>query len=137
MNNYPSKKKLLNVFTKEIKKYSNHVVKIFDPGPSRIFNKINNNKYDLVICSIGNKPDWGLNVIKLHGPVARNMMKGWMKLTTPVIFVSHFHPYIHKEYETSIDTIINTYESMNDTFPALMRQITGIESINKKCFVHD
>lgn len=57
----------------------------------------------------------GLNVVRLHDEIARNMMGGWTKFDTPIIFVSHFHPFVHKEYEASIDTIINTYGDIDCT----------------------
>jgi len=93
--------------------------------------------FDLILCSIGNQANYGLNVARLHGEVARNMMKGWSKLGTPVIFVSHFHPFVHKEYPHSIDTIINTYGDIECTTAQLIKAITGSQPLQHTLYAHD
>jgi len=137
MNNYENEKEIISKLTSEIRKYSDFVEEMVDPGPSKIFEAIYSKAYDLVICSIGNKCDYGINVARLHGPVARNMMEGWMKLGTPVVFVSHNHPFIHKEYEASIDTIINTYGSIEYSMEYLLKGITGEAQLKRTIYVHD
>lgn len=109
----------------EIKKYSAHVEQMTDPGPEKILNAIRAKQFDLVICTVGNKAKYGTNVIRLHGAVARNMMGGWTKYDTPVIFVSTHHPCLHLEYNAAVDTAVNTYGVSVTTAPELLRLITG------------
>ena len=45
---------------------------------------------------------------KLSGPIARNMMGGWQKVGTPIIFISSSNSF-PLEYEAAADTIINPY----------------------------
>jgi beta-N-acetylhexosaminidase len=96
-----------------------------DPGPHRIFERMRDGDIDLVVCSVGATPNWGINVVRLHGPVARNLMEGWMRLGTPVIFVSHGHPFVHLEYDALMDCVINTYKSLDITGERVVRGITG------------
>lgn len=137
VNNYSSYPDLFEGIKEELEKYSDNVTQMMDPGPEALFNTIYNNEYDLVICSIGSRLSYGLNVVRLHDEIARNMMQGWMKLGTPVIFVSHFHPFVHKEYEASIDSIINTYGYTDHTAQSLVEGITGVRLLNKDLYVHD
>jgi beta-N-acetylhexosaminidase len=96
-----------------------------DPGPHKLFERMRDRDLDLVVCSVGAVPSWGLNVARLHGPVARNLMEGWMRLGTPVVFVSHFHPFVHLEYDALMDCVINTYKSLDITGERVVRGITG------------
>jgi beta-N-acetylhexosaminidase len=96
-----------------------------DPGPHRIFERMRDGDLDLVVCSIGALPSWGVSVARLHGPVARNLMEGWMRLGTKVVFVSHFHPFVHLEYDGLLDCVINTYRSMEGTGERMVRGLTG------------
>lgn len=98
---------------------------LIDPGPHRVFERVRDGDLDLMVCSIGAAPSWGINVARLHGPVARNLMEGWMRLGTPVIFVSHFHPFVHLEYDAIMDCAINTYRSLDSTGDRVVRGITG------------
>ncbi|HHW49085.1 MAG TPA: hypothetical protein GXX14_10805 [Clostridiaceae bacterium] len=137
VNGYEVMKGVYDGFCEEIRKYSDHVDMLVDPGPFEIEKRIKSGDYDLVICSIGNYLDWAVNVVRLHGPVARNMACGWMKMGVPVIFISHFHPYVHKEYEAAIDTIINTYGHTTYTNEYLMKGICGLVPLQRKLHVHD
>jgi beta-N-acetylhexosaminidase len=96
-----------------------------DPGPHKLFERMRDQDLDLVVCSVGAVPTWGVNVARLHGPVSRNLMEGWMRLGTPVIFVSHFHPFVHLEYDGLMDCVINTYKSLDITGERVVRGITG------------
>ena len=136
MNDSESHKSYTDELTNELKKLSDNVTEKTDPGPDVLFFDARDNKYDLIICSIGGALSYGLNVARLHGPIARNMMNGWTKLSTPVIFVSPLQPYIHKEYEPSIDTIINTYGITQCTAKEVAKKIIGKESINKNLYAH-
>lgn len=135
MNDHTTFTDVLDGMKKEIEKYSNHVTRMIDPGPDALFKVIYERQFDLVICSIGCNQSYGINVVRLHEKVARNMMQGWMRLGTPVIFVSHFHPFIHKEYEASIDTIINTYGNADHTAEHVLKGITGSVLLTKEILV--
>lgn len=136
MNNADRYTDLLLRMKNELAKYSDHVQQWIDPGPDRLFDAAMDT-FDLILCSIGNQANYGLNVARLHGEVARNMMKGWSKLGTPVIFVSHFHPFVHKEYPHSIDTIINTYGDIECTTAQLIKAITGGQPLQHTLYAHD
>jgi beta-N-acetylhexosaminidase len=137
VNNHDRYMDLFDAVKKEIEKYSDMVTQMIDPGPDALFKAIYSKAYDLVICSIGSRLSYGLNVVRLHDEIARNMMGGWTKLGTPIIFVAHFHPFIHKEYEASIDTIINTYGNTDYVPKRLLEGITGSKPMKRKLLVHD
>lgn len=137
VNNYDRYLDLFEGIQKEIEKYSDNVTQMLDPGPEALFAAIYNKEFDLVICSIGSRLSYGLNVVRLHDEIARNMMQGWMKLGTPIIFVAPFHPFAHKEYEAPIDTIINTYGYTDHTSKRLLEGITGVKPLKKELYVHD
>jgi beta-N-acetylhexosaminidase len=101
MNNHDRLTELIFRMKQEIGKFSSDVTQWLDPGPDALFVAASEKVYDLIVCSIGSKLSYGLNVVRLHDEVARNMMGGWTKLGTPIIFVSNFHPFIHREYEAS------------------------------------
>lgn len=97
--------------TQELKKNYNNVQELSNPGPDRLFDLAESQNFDLIICSIVANYNFGTNVIRLNGLACRNLMQGWMHLETPVVFVSHNHPFIELEYKAVMDTIINTYGS--------------------------
>jgi len=121
----------------ELERCCDRVDQWVDPGPDKLFRAAESGTYDLILCSIGSRQDYGLNVARLHGEVARNMMGGWMKLGTPVLFVSHFHPFVHKEYEASIDALINTYGDIECTARLLIEAIAGRTAIRRELAAHD
>ncbi|SFB49701.1 beta-N-acetylhexosaminidase [Cohnella sp. OV330] len=124
---------------REIGKYAGTVDQWLDPGPDALFQIAADHAYDVIVCSIGSRLSYGLNVVRLHDEVARNMMGGWTKLGTPVIFVAHFHPFVHKEYAASIDTIVNTYGDIDCTAEQLLKAIAGAgeRPLNARLFAHD
>lgn len=136
LNNSDDYKKYICELTGEIRRYTDFVDEVFDPGPNYLFDNVRTGKYDLIICTIGSNQGYGLNVARLHGPVARNMMYGWMKLGTPVIFVSPHDPYIHKEYAAATDTIINTYGLADCTAELVMKGIVE-GGFNRNLVAHD
>lgn len=136
MNNFDRYTDLYDRIKYELEKCSDHVDQWVDPGPEKLFSAALPGTYDLILCSIGSRQDYGLNVTRLHGEVARNMMGGWTKLGTPVIFVSHFHPFVHKEYTASIDTMINTYGDIECTASLLVAAITGDRQIRRELVAH-
>lgn len=80
-----------------------------DPGCDAIRKMAKSREYDLIICSVINEMSYGLNTVKLAGPVARNMMGGWMRFGTPTVFVSYYDPYFGDDFCASTDTLINAY----------------------------
>lgn len=99
------------------------VEELVDPGPELLFERAA--QFDLIVCSIGAATSWGVSVARLHGPVCRNLMGGWMRLGTPVVFVSHIHPFLHLEYEPVMDCVINTFRSLELTGERLVRGLVG------------
>jgi beta-N-acetylhexosaminidase len=99
------------------------VVELVDPGAGVLFERVD--QFDLVVCSIAATTSWGVSVARLHGPLCRNLMEGWMRLGTPVVFVSHVHPFLHLEFDPLMDTVINTYRSLPSTGERLVRGLTG------------
>lgn len=95
-----------------------------DPGPDQLRKLLESGKYDAVIVSVLNEYGYGTNHIHLAGPVARNMMGGWMHLGKPVIFISHAHPYLHCEYKASMDCVIRTCGTCDNTIPLLVKIIS-------------
>jgi beta-N-acetylhexosaminidase len=118
---------LYNALEGELKTLSNNVERLVYDYPEGIFERIYAKEFDLIICSIAAKHDYGTNVARLSGPAARLMMTGWMKLGTPAIFINHFHPFITSEYKFSTDTIINTYGSTVYSMKRVVCGITGIQ----------
>lgn len=95
-------------FTKELSKHG-MVDELIDPGCQKLKEIAKNKSYDLIVCTTGCFAWYGTNQITLSGVVARNMMNGWMKYDTPVVFVDFGNPYFHEEYSASVDNIIYTY----------------------------
>ena len=137
MNNSEQYYELYARMLHEIGKHTDHVTQMIDPGPDRLYMAMREKSFDLVVCSIGSRLSYGLNVVRLHDEVARNMMGGWTKMGTPIIFISHFHPYVHKEYEASIDTIINTYGDIDCTAEYLIQGIVGSRQLLRNLHAHD
>lgn len=112
----------------EFKAELNKVTKVSyyeNPGSYKLLDVVTAKEVDLIICSIGTNIEYGTNMTKLTGDVARNMMDGWMKYDVPVIFVDFFHPFIHEEYNTSIDTLIYTYGYSKHTVKRVVDIIQG------------
>jgi beta-N-acetylhexosaminidase len=99
------------------------VEQLVDPGPHALFERAGD--FDLIVCSIGASTDWGVSVARLHGPICRNLMGGWMRLGTPVVFISHIHPFLHLEYEPVMDCVINTFRSLESTGERVVRGLVG------------
>ena len=137
MNNYDRYSSLYARMKEELGKLSDHVEQWLDPGPDALYEAMRDRRFDLVICSIGSRLSYGLNVVRLHDEVARNMMGGWTKMGVPVIFVSHYHPFVHKEYEASIDTLINTYGDIDVTASYLIEGIAGRRPLQRTLYAHD
>lgn len=120
-NNYH--KDDIDRLTAELQKLSNNVEFIDDPGPDRLLNMVKNNNYDLIVCTVGCWLSYGTNAIKLYGTKARNMMCGWTKMGTPVVFVNFGNPWLADEYKATIDALINTYGCTDHTAKAVIKTI--------------
>lgn len=120
--NSTNRDKILN----KLKENFNNVDVISDIGPDAEFKKVENGNYDAIICFINaDAGEYGTNVARLLGPIARNMMGGWQKLGTPVVFITQ-NLSIKKEYEASMDILINTNRSfLEPTLDQIMKMITG------------
>jgi beta-N-acetylhexosaminidase len=106
------------------------VEQLVDPGTHLLFERAR--EFDLIVCSIGAVTSWGVSVARLHGPICRNLMGGWMRLGTPVVFISHIHPFLHVEYEPLMDCVINTFRSLETTGERLVRGLTGEQPFSGK-----
>lgn len=111
-----------NQLITSIKKITDNVEIISDIGPDATVNLIRKNNYDLVICSVTPRFEYGTNVSILSGPLARNMMGGWQKLGTPVIFITSSCS-LATEYKAAIDTIINTHGVADKTATYTIQKI--------------
>ncbi len=96
-----------------------------DAGPGKILNAVKSGGYDYIICSVFNDMSYGLNTVKLCGPIARNMMNGWMRYGTPAIFISYSDPYFAYDYNVLTDTVINTYGVGDYTASAVLDKLLG------------
>ncbi len=96
-----------------------------DPGCNAIKQMAKSKAYDLILCSIVNEMTYGLNTVRLSGPVARNMMGGWMRYGTPAVFVSYFDPYFGDDFSACTDTLVNTYGYCGYTNPYVIQKLFG------------
>ena len=122
-NHYETHKPLLDEFTALLRARSDHVTEWVDPGCDRLFHAARDREFDLIVCSLGGAIEYGTNVLRLHGPVARNMMYGWMRLGVPTVFVAHHHPYCIHEYDAAIDCALASFGGGR---PALRRLVAGL-----------
>jgi len=106
------------------------VEELNDPGPHVLFERVD--QFDLVICSIGAGTSWGVSVARLHGPICRNLMEGWMRLGTPVVFINHIHPFVHLEFDALMDCVVNTYRSLPCTGERIVQGLTGEQAFTGK-----
>ncbi len=96
-----------------------------DPGAGQLIDIAKSGKYDAILCSVLEATGYGLNTAKLCGPMARNMMGGWMRFGTPVVFVSYHTAFFGDTYKSCVDTIINTYGVTSYTADAVIRRLGG------------
>ncbi len=78
--------------------------------------------YDLIVCSVIETCSWAINTARLNGPVCRNMMRGWMRYDTPVVFISNHSVAFEDTYKPVVDTLINTYGATKYTAPAVVNK---------------
>ncbi|MBQ7623739.1 MAG: hypothetical protein IJS65_00500 [Clostridia bacterium] len=98
-------------------------VEVRDPGGDNIRKAVQNGECDLVICSVHNRMSYGLNNVKLAGPVARNMMHGWMRYGVPAVFISLSDPFFGETFKAAADTVINTYGYNEYTADAVLERL--------------
>lgn len=94
-----------------------------DPGEGKLLSIAKSGEYDYIVCSVLEMGMYGTNIAKLSGPAARNMMSGWMRFKTPVLFISYYNPYFGTTYEASVDTLINSYGFTKYTADAIVNKI--------------
>lgn len=111
---------LADKFEAALREVFRSVDAIADPGPDRLRRMSESDDHDAVVVSVLNDYGYGVNHIHLAGPIARNMMGGWMKAGKPVVFVSHGHPYLHVEYKAAMDCIIRTCGTVEAAIPRLI-----------------
>ena len=80
----------------------------------------------MTICSIANCMTTGLNAIKPSGPMARNMMTGWMRYGTPTVFISYYDPYFGDDFYANTDTVINTFGYCDYTNRYVIEKLFGV-----------
>ena len=114
----------LQKLTERLKMTYEQVIVWGDEGADVHFDKIQNGEVEAVICSVSAPYRFGTNVTRFHGVVARNLMKGWMKLGIPVVFISHDSVTFAEEYR-HFDTVIATHGLSVESFPCLIHHIAG------------
>ncbi len=101
-------------------------VEVFaDPGPHRLLEIAKSKEYDYILCSVLEGPSYALNTAKLCGPPARNMMSGWMRYDTPVIFIGYDTIQFADTYKACVDTMIYTYGYTGYTAEAVLAKLQG------------
>ncbi len=121
-NNYTGAKNMYDALSEGLKQFGS-VTELVDCGPDVMGAHAANGDFDLIICSVGNQSLYGTGTAKLCGPLARNMMGGWMRFGIPVIFIAHYNRFLLQEFDPAIDTLINTCGSIPATVPALLKKI--------------
>lgn len=96
-----------------------------DPGPQKLLEITDSGEYGLILCSVLEAPAWAVNTARLSGPVARNMMRGWMKYPVPAVFVTYQSDCFAHTYRAAADTVISTYGSTGYTAAAVAKTIFG------------
>lgn len=115
-------KNIIAEFTNELRKYV-EVEEYDDPGCAKLLEIAKSKEVDAIIVTTGCNQMYGTNQITLSGTIARNMMNGWTKYDTPVIFVDFGNPYLHEEYNALIDTLIYTYGYAKSTIKQVVKKI--------------
>jgi beta-N-acetylhexosaminidase len=123
--NYAEERVIYGELTKALRSRSAAVEEVVDPGPHALYERVVTGRWDLIVCSVGAVHSWGVSVARLHGPICRNFMEGWMRLGIPVVFVSHMHPFVHMEFEPVMDCVVNTFRSVSGTGERVAQGITG------------
>lgn len=115
--------KVVEELTEKMSQIAGRVDELRDPGPERIVPLAKSGEYDLIVCSVLESPEYGLQSAKLCGNMARNMMLGWMKYGTPTVFIGHNSVCFGDTYRPTTDTLINAYGTTKYTADALIKTI--------------
>lgn len=121
-NNYANTS-CTKVFFETLKEKGYRVELAENPGPSRLRHAAEDGEYDLILCSVTNGFSYGTNVLRLHGRLARNMMEGWTKLGTPVVFVCFYDDTFHHQFAAPADTVVCTRGVAEATYDELCKRI--------------
>ena len=125
--------RMIEEFNSKMSQIAECVDEFRDPGNGRSVEIAKSGKYDLIICSVLEISEYGLNTARMCGPMARNMMGGWMRYKTPVIFVGYYNPYFGETYEASVDTMINSYGYTKYTIDGIIKTIIGERKEEDEC----
>ena len=117
--------RMVEELTAKLQTIAGKVDEYRDPGCGKSVEIAKSGEYDLIVCSVVENSEYGLNTAKLSGPMARNMMAGWMRYQTPVIFIGYYNPYFGDTYKAVVDTMINTYGYTKYTIEAVIERLTG------------
>lgn len=115
--------KVVEELTEKMSQIAGKVDELRDPGPERLVPLAKSGEYNLIVCSVLESPEYGLQSAKLCGNMSRNMMLGWMKYGTPVVFIGHNSVCFGDTYRPSTDTLVNAYGTTKYTADALMKTI--------------
>ena len=94
-----------------------------NPGPSALRHAALDGEYDAILAMVDNGFAYGTNILRLHGRVARNMMEGWTKLGTRVVFICLRDNSFHNQFQAPADTVIYTYGVTEYTNGALLKKL--------------
>ncbi len=111
--------------TEKLRALVGKVEEFRDPGDGKILEIAKSGEYDLILCSVIESPGYGLNTAKLCGPVARNMMSGWMRYQTPVVFITYYTNQFAETYKACVDTMIYTHGYTDHTADAVVARLLG------------
>jgi hypothetical protein len=98
----------LQGFTNMLKARGPNVTELIAPGPVALFEACRDKHYDAIVVSISAPYRFGTNVTRFHGTVARNLMKGWMNMGVPTVFINHDNVNFQNEYR-QLDCVIQTH----------------------------
>lgn len=94
-----------------------------NPGTSALRKAAESGAYDAIFPVVANGFSFGTNVLQLHGRVARNMMEGWTKLGTPVVFICTRDLSFHNQFAAPADAVIYTHGVTEFTHNAVIKKI--------------
>ncbi len=116
---------VVSELTAKLRSIVERVNEFRDPGAAKLIDIARSGDYDVILCSVLEATGYGLNTAKLCGPMARNMMGGWMRLGTPTVFVSYNTAFFGDTYTACVDTLINTYGITAYTADAVIARLCG------------
>lgn len=94
-----------------------------NPGPSALRRAAESGMYDAILAGVSNGFSYGTNVLRLHGRIARNMMEGWTKLGTKVVFLCFQDVSFHHQFAAPADAVVYTRGVTDYTYDALIEKL--------------